>query len=100
MRSNFNLLLCVLAAAPAFSQTGSLTITTGSLLPTGTVGVPYSLSFDVSGGAPPYLWGLSGGGLPAGLNLSSDGCLSGTPTTPGTSKLRTDQRHLSVIDGP
>ncbi|MFO7873418.1 MAG: CotH kinase family protein [Bacteroidales bacterium] len=39
--------------------------------------------FSVSGGTPPYTYEVSDGSLPAGLNLSSDGFLSGFPTEDG-----------------
>jgi hypothetical protein len=64
---------------------GSLTLTT-SMLPNGTVGVPYSATIGVSGGTAPYSCTFTSGTLPAGLSLS--GCtVSGTPTTPITANL-------------
>jgi len=50
-------------------------------LPDGTVGVPYSVQLEATGGVTPYKWSLSTGGLPAGLTLSPAGLLAGTPTT-------------------
>ncbi|MCL2027037.1 MAG: Ig-like domain-containing protein, partial [Bacteroidales bacterium] len=52
--------------------------------PEGFVGVPYSYQFEASGGIPSTTtWSVvSGfGNLPDGLELSSSGLLSGTPTT-------------------
>jgi hypothetical protein len=50
----------------------------------GTVAVAIApLTLTASGGTPPYTWTASG--LPAGLSLSADGVLSGTPGTAGTS---------------
>ena len=65
---------------------GPLTIVTTSLLD-GTVGVPYNGALVASGGAPPVSWSLTGGALPAGLNLNpSTGAITGIPTgTPGLS---------------
>jgi hypothetical protein len=64
---------------------GSLTIT-NSMLPNGTVGVPYSATIGVTGGTAPYSCTFTSGTLPAGLSLS--GCtVSGTPTTPITANL-------------
>jgi hypothetical protein len=66
------------AASPA-----ALAVTT-TFLPSGTVSVPYpSTSLQASGGVPPYSWSLQSGSMPAGLNLSTGGALSGTPTSAG-----------------
>jgi hypothetical protein len=56
-----------------------------SFLQTATVGVPYSSQLNANGGQAPYTWSFSPGsaGLPAGLNLTSDGRIIGTPTGPG-----------------
>jgi subtilisin family serine protease len=59
-----------------------LAITTTSL-PNGAVGRAYSTTLSASGGTPPYTWTESGS-LPPGLALSTNGTLSGTPTTAGT----------------
>ncbi len=45
-----------------------------------TVGMPYSYALTAQGGVPPYKW--SSTALPAGLTLSPDGVISGTPTAP------------------
>jgi len=58
-------------------------ITTTSL-PAGTSGTFYSQILGVTGGVPPYIFGLSSGLLPTGLTLISDGTISGTPTAVGT----------------
>jgi hypothetical protein len=50
-------------------------------IPTATVGAPYSTQFTGVGGQAPYTW-LAPNGLPAGLSLSSDGELFGTPSGP------------------
>ncbi len=56
-----------------------LTITTVSL-ETGTVGSLYAQRLDASGGAPPYMWGISSGALPEGLALdAAAGMIGGTP---------------------
>ncbi|HLJ47001.1 MAG TPA: putative Ig domain-containing protein [Bryobacteraceae bacterium] len=54
-------------------------------LPSGTVGTAYSQTLSASSGTPPFSWSVSSGTLPDGLSLSSDGVLSGTPTTAGSS---------------
>jgi hypothetical protein len=61
---------------------------TVSTLPNGTVNVPYSQTIGVTGGTSPYSCIITNGTLPAGLTLTSSGCLvSGTPTVAGTVKL-------------
>src|SRR5439155_20025642 len=61
-----------------------LSIRTGSSLPSGTVGTPYSQALSAAGGTAPYTWTVTAGAVPAGLTLSSAGVLSGTPTASGT----------------
>jgi alpha-tubulin suppressor-like RCC1 family protein len=55
---------------------------TMATLPSGVVGTTYSGSISAGGGTAPYSWDSST--LPAGLRLSEDGALSGTPTIDGT----------------
>lgn len=62
----------------------ALTIAT-TALPNGVLNSAYSASLDASGGTTPYTWSLASGALPAGLALSSNGEISGTPTTSGMS---------------
>jgi uncharacterized protein (TIGR03437 family) len=75
-------LICVVAA-PVFSQTAPLTITTTSL-PNGTVQSPYNQPVQSSGGVgTARTWSIASGALPPGLNLSgttSTATISGTPT--------------------
>ncbi|MBV8842327.1 MAG: putative Ig domain-containing protein, partial [Bryobacterales bacterium] len=55
-----------------------------NLLPPATVGAPYTFTFNVVGGSPPYTFTESPTvPLPPGLTLSSSGVLSGTPTVAG-----------------
>src|SRR5262249_50151333 len=60
-----------------------VTITT-TTLPDATIGSPYSAQLSAIGGVPPYTWSLSPASpaLPAGLALSTNGVVSGTPTGP------------------
>ena len=69
------LLLCAFATA---AQTITVAPTT---VPTPTQGVPYSVNFVGGNGVAPYQFLVSAGLLPAGLNLSGNGTLTGTPTS-------------------
>ena len=44
-----------------------------------TVGLPFSAVIQAAGGTPPYTF--TSGGMPDGLQLSSAGVVSGTPTS-------------------
>jgi len=67
-------------AAPAFE------IATRSL-PSGIVDTVYNASLIALNGTLPYDWSLLSGDLPAGLTLSTNGQISGTPTVAGTFNL-------------
>jgi len=66
--------------APALLQVITAT------LPDGKIGSAYSQQFSATGGQPPFSWSLNPGSdnLPPGLNLSSGGLLTGTPTLSAT----------------
>jgi large repetitive protein len=64
---------------------GALTISTAPTLPQASTGVAYSDTLQATGGQSPYQWALTAGSLPAGLNLSATGQISGTPTASGSS---------------
>jgi hypothetical protein len=49
----------------------------------GVVGVSFVRQFPAAGGRQPYTWSVFSGTLPPGLNLDSNGQLSGTPTQAG-----------------
>ena len=64
----------------------TLTITTPSPLPSGTVGTLYSTTVAAAGGTGTLSWSVVGGALPTALTLNaSTGVISGTPTAAGTS---------------
>ena len=63
----------------------ALKITTSpGALPDAIIGVPYSFSFQSSGGIIPVIWTLASGQLPTGLTVNSNGTLSGTPAATGS----------------
>lgn len=63
-----------------------LAITSANILPPGVVGLPYLTSLTAEGGSNPYRWTLipDPGVTFPGVNLSTAGVLSGTPTARGT----------------
>ena len=66
-----------------------------------TVGTAYSQTVTASGGKAAYTYEiLAGGTLPAGVSLSSDGILSGTPTVAGTFNFTVRAKDSSTGSGP
>jgi hypothetical protein len=63
---------------------GGLVITTTSPLPKATEGKAYNVQIEATGGEKPYFFGLVAGKLPAGIGLSADGVVAGTPSEDGT----------------
>lgn len=63
----------------------ALSVATASL-PTGTQYAAYNTTLQATGGQSPYTWTYNGQ-LPAGLQLSSSGVISGTPTWSGTDSI-------------
>ena len=74
-------------ASVSYSATATavtdLVITTPSPLGDAARGQPYSQSLVATGGIGTFTWAVTGGSLPAGLNLSAGGLISGTPTVSG-----------------
>ena len=66
------------------SKCPPISITSPSILPTGTIGQSYSYQLQTSGGQPPIAYTITSGSLPPGLSLGLTGLISGTPTTAGT----------------
>ena len=62
----------------------TLTITSASVLPSGTAGVPIAQSLAAAGGQPPYAWAATSGSMPSGVTLNGAGMLTGTPASNGT----------------
>jgi hypothetical protein len=62
----------------------SASITTTSL-PNAMNGTPYSAQLAATSASDMQVWRVSSGTLPAGLNLSVSGLVSGTPSSPGSS---------------
>lgn len=91
LASDINSGLWVVQETPA----PALTILTSSL-PVGNVNVPYSAQLSAingSVGTSNYLWSIDDDTedpLPAGLTLSGQGAITGTPTTSGTSVVTFD----------
>ncbi|MFV0458314.1 MAG: putative Ig domain-containing protein [Actinomycetales bacterium] len=56
---------------------------TPDTLPGATAGAAYSQTLTAGSGTAPYTFAVTGGSLPAGLALTTDGTLSGTPTEAG-----------------
>ncbi len=73
------------SASKTFTITiqAGLTITTTSPLPSATVGASYSRQLQASSSIS-LAWTVTGGNLPPGITLSSNGLLSGTPSGAGT----------------
>src|SRR5919204_209684 len=92
--------------APPPTPQPALQVTTANLQQA-TAGTPYSATLAASGGSG-YSWSLSGGWLPTGLTLGSDGALTGTPASGGSytftvkvtsgGRSTTKQLTLVVID--
>ena len=83
------------------------TITTESL-PGGTVGEPYTETILAATGDASITWSVSNGSLPAGLSLSENGKIIGTPTVDGTFNFTvkatntggSDSEQLSITINP
>lgn len=77
------LFACLLSSGCSSSSTTRLAVTTTSL-PNGGVGAPYTASLSASGGTPGYTWSeLSGGAMPRGISLGSNGIFNGAPQVAG-----------------
>ena len=75
------------SVGPLTVHCNALPSITGTQLPSGVVGVPYSTTLQASGGTAPFTWTLGGNSLPAGFQLSSAGVLTGTAQATDFAKL-------------
>lgn len=78
----------VLSATPdgfrvEVSTAGTLSVTTDSLLPAGTIGADYAGSLAAAGVSPGATWVVAAGGPPPGVTLNPDGRLTGVPARAG-----------------
>ena len=89
---------------PTGSSFATLVVTTTSL-PDAVPTVAYSVTLVATGGDGSYTWSVSSGSTPVGLALGTNGEISGTPTTVGTSNFtvevtsgdgQTDTQALSI----
>lgn len=67
----------------AYVAAAGPSVETPSPLAEATKGRLYTAALAAAGGAPPYTWALTAGALPAGLSLSREGEIGGTPTAAG-----------------
>ena len=70
-------------AAPPPPPPPPLVVSAGSL-PTAEATLPYAATLSATGGVGTRSWSLTGGQLPQGLTLSSDGRVTGTPQVGGS----------------
>jgi alpha-tubulin suppressor-like RCC1 family protein len=61
------------------------------------IGFAYSQTLTSAGGKYPSVWSVTGGSLPAGLTLGSDGGISGTPTVTGNSSFTVQVKDANNI---
>ncbi|WP_334179810.1 autotransporter domain-containing protein [Pseudoxanthomonas sp.] len=97
-------------ATDAYQTTAAATVTITVAPPTvvldatnpasGTGGAAYMHTLIASGGASPYTFQLTGGALPAGLVLSTDGRITGAPTEAGSFTLTVRVTDSSTGTGP
>jgi hypothetical protein len=67
----------------AISGGNSTLVISTTALPAGMSGTGYNASLAATGGTAPYKWSIASGQLPAGLQFSSTGAISGTPSATG-----------------
>jgi len=70
---------------------------TSATLPPAIKDATYNTTLSASGGAQPYTWSVALGILPPGLNLSTAGVISGTPTALGTYNFTLRVRDVNQV---
>jgi Putative Ig domain len=68
-------------------------------LPDGAVNQPYSATLEKGTWCGDGIWALTSGTLPPGINLFSDGRLSGTPIAGGTFSFSVTFQEGNVLGG-
>src|SRR4051794_4848264 len=84
-RSDFGSIVVVQSARPAPvkpTPVPPVAVATKAV-PNASLGLPYAVTLDATGGAGTYAWTIASGSLPPGVALSSEGELAGTPTAAG-----------------
>ncbi|MCX6854571.1 MAG: putative Ig domain-containing protein [Verrucomicrobia bacterium] len=87
--SNTNFGLVEIASVPSITST----------LPGAVLSTSYSQTFAATGGTGPYTYIVSGGALPDGLTLSTEGLLSGTPTSAGSFTFSIQAQDTLMVNG-
>ncbi len=67
----------IVVAAPSI-------VVTPATVPNATAGTAYSQTLSATGAVAPYTFTITAGALPAGVTLSTNGALAGTPSASGT----------------
>ena len=78
-------------------EVGNPPVITTTTLPNGTTGTAYNQTLTTTGDTP-ITWTLESGNLPNNLSLSTDGIISGTPTTVGTSNFKVRATNSAGFD--
>ena len=73
-----------LTVNPATAVCTSPNFITATTLPNGTAGLGYATQLTAAGTPAPLTFVLTGGALPPGLSLATNGALVGTPTSAGS----------------
>ena len=74
------------------------TITNETTLPSGKINTPYEPVYLAYNGTNPVWWTLSGDTMPVGLDLTSNGCIYGTPLQSGDFTFSASAVNLAGID--